>query len=205
MDTKLADDVMSCPTEVPGHDAGHDAGEWSLPKLRPGEARETAEAGAADDGAFTIGDMARECGITVRAIRFYEDGGLLQPRYDGSARVYGPRERLHLKMILRGKELGFTLSEIKDILGARDAEEKVQDFAAADVTAADLGAIAMQPGGCGAFDALKLDVAMALRPEQIVAQIDHLERQRKALDDAIQVLRDAQGRRVARDRRNAVR
>jgi DNA-binding transcriptional MerR regulator len=146
-----------------------------------------------------------EFGITVRAIRFYEDRGLLQPRRQGSACTYGPRERLHLKMILKRKELGFTLSEIRDIVTARAAETTARDFEIYDLSPADFGAIGMCPAGPRALDAMQVDLALALRPDQIVARIDHLERQRKALDDAILSLREAHHRRVARDGCGALR
>ena len=65
---------------------------------------------------YTITELAREFDITPRAIRFYEDRGLLSPDREGSGgrtRVYQPRERTRLKLTLRGKRLGFTLAEIK--------------------------------------------------------------------------------------------
>lgn len=198
MDTKLAHDIgVSRPERSDPEESAWDEG-----TVRDGEALGFTELGERGGANFTVADMAREFGITLRAIRFYEDNGLLQPRWDASARAYGPRERLHLKMILKGKALGLSLSEIRDVLGAKDAEEEAQDAATSDFSAADLGAIAGQPG---ALDAMKLDLAMALRPEQIVAQIDHLERQRKALDDAILALREAHHRRVAGDRTRGLR
>jgi DNA-binding transcriptional MerR regulator len=68
---------------------------------------------------FTITDLAREFDITTRAIRFYEDQGLLAPSREGSGglrRVYSPRDRTRLKLTLRGKRLGFSLLEIKQLL-----------------------------------------------------------------------------------------
>ena len=65
---------------------------------------------------YTIGDLAREFGVTLRALRFYEIKGLLTPRREGLARYYSSRDRARLSMILKAKQLGFTLSEIKDIL-----------------------------------------------------------------------------------------
>lgn len=64
------------------------------------------------DGLFSIGDMARAFNVSQRTLRFYEDRGLLTPRRDGSARLYGAGERRKLELILRGKRLGFTLAEI---------------------------------------------------------------------------------------------
>jgi DNA-binding transcriptional MerR regulator len=65
--------------------------------------------------SFTISDLAREFALTTRAIRFYEDEGLLQPGRNGRARVYGERERVRIKLILRGKRLGLALSEIREL------------------------------------------------------------------------------------------
>jgi DNA-binding transcriptional MerR regulator len=65
---------------------------------------------------FSIGELAREFGLTTRAIRFYEDCGLLTPAREKRARVYGERERVRLKLILRGKRLGLALSEIGELL-----------------------------------------------------------------------------------------
>ncbi len=69
---------------------------------------------------FTISDLAREFGITPRTIRFYEDMDLLCPRRDGQNRIYSPRDRARLALILRGKRVGFSLAEIKDMLDLYD-------------------------------------------------------------------------------------
>ena len=68
------------------------------------------------DQTFTITNLAEEFGITTRAIRFYEDKELLRPTRDGMNRVYQRRDRARLQLILRGKRLGFSLSEIKEML-----------------------------------------------------------------------------------------
>jgi len=65
---------------------------------------------------FTISDLAQEFALTTRAIRFYEDEGLIAPTRSGRNRVYSARERTRLKLILRGKRLGLSLSEIREIL-----------------------------------------------------------------------------------------
>jgi DNA-binding transcriptional MerR regulator len=65
---------------------------------------------------FSISDLAREFALTTRAIRFYEDCGLVTPQRVGRARVYGERERVRIKLILRGKRLGLALSEIRELL-----------------------------------------------------------------------------------------
>jgi DNA-binding transcriptional MerR regulator len=65
---------------------------------------------------YSIGDLAREFDVTTRAIRFYEDQGLLAPRREGQRRIYTPRDRARLKLTLRGKRLGLTLSEIRELI-----------------------------------------------------------------------------------------
>lgn len=65
---------------------------------------------------FSISELAREFDVTPRAIRFYEDQGLLSPRREGQRRVYTPRDRTRLKLTLRGKRLGLTLSEIRELI-----------------------------------------------------------------------------------------
>ncbi len=65
---------------------------------------------------YTISDLAHEFALTTRAIRFYEDQGMLAPERRGQTRVYRERERVRLKLILRGKRLGFSLTEIGELL-----------------------------------------------------------------------------------------
>ena len=75
---------------------------------------------AAPPLTFSISELAQEFALTTRAIRFYEDEGLLAPTRSGRTRVYGPRERTRLKLILRGKRLGLSLVEIREILDLYD-------------------------------------------------------------------------------------
>jgi len=84
---------------------------------------------------FSIGDLAREFDLTTRAIRFYEDLGLLQPSRTGPAgrnRVYSGRDRTRLKLTLRAKRLGLSLTEAKDIIdmydSPRDTGAQLQKF-----------------------------------------------------------------------------
>ena len=73
---------------------------------------------------YTISDLAREFDLTTRAIRFYEDMGLLQPERSGPGgrnRVYSPRDRTRLKLTLRAKRLGLSLTEAKDIIDMYDS------------------------------------------------------------------------------------
>ncbi len=64
---------------------------------------------------YSISDLAQEFALTTRAIRFYEDEGLLAPERKARARIYGERERVRIKLILRGKRLGLSLSEIREL------------------------------------------------------------------------------------------
>jgi len=66
---------------------------------------------------FAISDLAREFGITPRTIRFWEDQGILAPQREGQKRIFTRRDRARLKMALRGKRLGLSLAEIKDLIG----------------------------------------------------------------------------------------
>ena len=65
---------------------------------------------------YSIGELAREFDVTPRAIRFYESEGLVAPRRDGQRRIYTPRDRTRLKLTLRGKRLGLSLSEIRSLI-----------------------------------------------------------------------------------------
>lgn len=77
---------------------------------------------SSDTERFSISQLAREFGITTRAIRFYEDQGLISPTRAGTTRIYSGRDRVRLKLVLRGKRLGFSLKEIANILGMYDDE-----------------------------------------------------------------------------------
>jgi len=81
-----------------------------------GEQPEPAQDNA---GAMTIGEFAREARVTLRALRFYQSKGLLAPGRNGHARVYTQADRERLAIVLQGKRLGFTLSEIREMVAAR--------------------------------------------------------------------------------------
>jgi len=66
---------------------------------------------------WTISELADEHGISARTIRFYEDKGLLEPQRVGANRVYNYKDRARLKLVLRGKRLGFSLEEVKEFIG----------------------------------------------------------------------------------------
>lgn len=96
-----------------------------------------AQGGKAADEA-TIGEIAREFGVSLRTLRFYEDRGLLHPRRNGPSRFYGAAERRRLKAILKGKQFGFTLTEISELIRAQrsgpemDLEETLRPEQIAD-------------------------------------------------------------------------
>ncbi|PZR83746.1 MAG: MerR family transcriptional regulator [Hyphomicrobiales bacterium] len=134
---------------------------------------QSADSPEANSRLSTIREMARDFQVSVRALRFYEDRGLLHPRRESTIRRYDASDRLHLKMILKGKQLGFTLSEIHDILA------------------------------CQGENSGKTELEMGLLPEQISAQISYLERQRSQIEAAINSLREAHRRRHESPRQGA--
>jgi DNA-binding transcriptional MerR regulator len=81
---------------------------------------------------YSITDLAKEFGVTTRTIRHYEDEGLLSPRREGLNRLFGNRDRVRLKLALRGKRLGFSLAEIRELFDlydlARDEKRQLQEF-----------------------------------------------------------------------------
>jgi DNA-binding transcriptional MerR regulator len=83
---------------------------------------------------FTISDLAKEFGVTTRTIRFYEDQGLLSPKREGTTRVFSSRDRVRLKLALRGKRLGFSLAEIRELFElydiSRDEHKQIEEFLA---------------------------------------------------------------------------
>ncbi|MED5390986.1 MAG: MerR family DNA-binding transcriptional regulator [Pseudomonadota bacterium] len=84
--------------------------------------KENGQQGDPAQEQFSISELSQEFDVTTRAIRFYEDEGLLEPHRQGRQRVYSSRDRVRLKLILRGKRLGFSLSEIGDIIDMYDSE-----------------------------------------------------------------------------------
>ena len=106
-----------------------------------------AERTAAPERAeYSISDLAREFDVTPRAIRFYEDQGLLAPRRDGQRRIYTGRDRTRLKLTLRGKRLGLTLSEVRELIDmyepGRDERPQLERFL--DVLASHRAALETQ-------------------------------------------------------------
>jgi len=76
-----------------------------------------------DDKTYSISELSREFDITTRSIRFYEDQGLLTPQRNGQTRIYSKRDRVRLKLILRGKRLGFSLAETGQLFELYDADK----------------------------------------------------------------------------------
>jgi len=87
-----------------------------------GRARQVPPPDDDADRLYTIGELADQLAVTTRAIRFYEAKGLIAPARRGVARSYARRDRARLKLILRGKNLGFTLEEIAQYLMLYDAD-----------------------------------------------------------------------------------
>lgn len=72
------------------------------------------------DDYVRIGDMAKKFGVTLRTLRFYEDKGLLNPKREGSTRLYTRRDRARLKLILLGRKVGFSLRDVKQMIDLYD-------------------------------------------------------------------------------------
>ncbi|WP_404422448.1 MerR family DNA-binding transcriptional regulator [Thalassospira australica] len=72
--------------------------------------------------SYSITDLAREFDVTTRTIRFYEDQELIAPERQGQTRIYSQRDRVRLRLIMRGKRLGFSLKEIRDLLDLYDTD-----------------------------------------------------------------------------------
>lgn len=100
----------------------------------PAAASTHAAPAGARSATFSIGELAREFDLTTRAIRFYEDCGLLGPQRSGRHRVYTARDRTRLKLTLRGKRLGLTLAEVKELVdmyeSPRDTQAQLNKFLA---------------------------------------------------------------------------
>jgi DNA-binding transcriptional MerR regulator len=98
----------------------------------PATSARPAEPAEAAGARFTISELAREFDLTTRAIRFYEDCGLLKPQRQGRHRIYSAGDRTRLKLTLRGKRLGLTLAEVKDLVGMyespRDTEPQLRKY-----------------------------------------------------------------------------
>lgn len=83
-------------------------------------AAEASERPDAREKLTRIGEMAKEFGVTLRTLRFYEDKGLLNPVREGATRLYTRRDRVRLKLILLGRKVGFSLREVKQMIDLYD-------------------------------------------------------------------------------------
>ena len=94
--------------------------------------REAHPESETEQAELTISQISRLYGVSLRTLRFYEDRGLIKPRREGNARFYRAADRVRMEMILRGKKLGFTLTEINDLICGKgtnetpDLEERLQ-------------------------------------------------------------------------------
>ncbi|MDT4927014.1 MAG: hypothetical protein QOG01_4727 [Pseudonocardiales bacterium] len=75
------------------------------------------------DRTWTVGELADELGVTTRTLRFYEAEGLITPERAGGNRVYGPRDRARMRLILRGRRFGMTVAECREIVDMYDGAE----------------------------------------------------------------------------------
>jgi|APMI01.1.fsa_nt_gi DNA-binding transcriptional MerR regulator len=110
-----------------------------------------------------IGEVSREFGLTLRALRFYEDKGLIAPLRQGVTRLYRPEDRRRIALILKGKRLGFTLQRIRALI---DAPAEFVDP-----------------------ETQRPEIVRALSQAEVTSQLETLERQRADLDLAIAELR----------------
>ena len=90
-----------------------------MKNIRPAS-ESMANAADLSDGYIRIGDMAKQFGVTLRTLRFYEDKGLLNPRREGNQRLYTKRDVTKLKLITLGTKVGFSLREVKQVMDLYD-------------------------------------------------------------------------------------
>ncbi|MFN3402115.1 MAG: MerR family transcriptional regulator [Ferrovibrio sp.] len=122
-----------------------------------------------DATSYSIADLAREFGVTPRTIRHYEDQGLLSPARVGTQRIYSKRDRTRLKLTLRGKRLGLSLAEIRELIDMYDTAPETSQLARfLEVLARQRAKLEQQ----------REDI------EAVLAEIDVLEAQCRTLLDA---------------------
>jgi DNA-binding transcriptional MerR regulator len=88
--------------------------------IQGGEAAANTNDAETGEDLIRIGEMAKNYGVTLRTLRFYEDKGLLAPQRDGSTRLYSRRDRARLKLILLGRKVGFSLRDVKQLMDLYD-------------------------------------------------------------------------------------
>ncbi|MBG53364.1 MAG: MerR family DNA-binding transcriptional regulator [Alphaproteobacteria bacterium] len=135
--------------------------------------KEASSKDLSDTVTFSITQLAEEFGVTTRAIRFYEDKDLLHPSRAGQTRVYRPRDRARLALIVRGKAVGFSLGEIKELIDLHDTYGDEREYLIAmekfraQITALEAqkreidNQIKMLEEGCTRFSKLAKEAAAA--------------------------------------------
>ncbi|HHQ4476168.1 MerR family DNA-binding transcriptional regulator [Aeromonas veronii] len=95
---------------------------------------------------YSISELAHEFDVTPRTIRYYEDEGLLTPQREGQTRIYSHRDKIRLKLTLRGKRLGFSLAEIRELFDMYDTDKssKTQLHSMIQLIEAKRGALRQQ-------------------------------------------------------------
>jgi DNA-binding transcriptional MerR regulator len=120
------------------------------------------------DRTYTISQLAREFGVTPRALRFYEDKGLLTPRRNGQNRVFSYQDRARLMLIVRGKKVGFSLIEIKEMLDLYKVDQRAQAHIALKHYQSRLDALKLQR--------VEIDAAIATLSDAIAEVEGFLEK-----------------------------
>lgn len=105
-------------TRSTAHQPADKAGPETAPQ--PARRGEIDRPDALDRQTFTISELTTEFGVTARALRFYEEEGLLAPERQGTARIYSKRDRARLAWVLRARNVGFSLTEIRDLIDLYD-------------------------------------------------------------------------------------
>ncbi len=94
-----------------------------MPQSNSNSGRATIDTPGDDRERYGISDLSREFDVTPRALRFYEDQGLIAPERSGQSRIYSKRDRARLAWILRAKRVGFSLSEIREMIDLYDLDD----------------------------------------------------------------------------------
>ena len=128
---------------------------------------------------YTISELSKEFDVTTRAIRLYEESGLLAPKRDGNKRIYQERDKVRLQLILRGKRIGFTLAQVKEMFDLYDSKpvegEKKQIVYLLDVMEERLDVLNLQR------EELELAVvdieSVCERARETLAELDKISKQ----------------------------
>jgi len=128
---------------------------------------------------YTISELSKEFDVTTRAIRLYEESGLLAPKRDGNKRIYQERDKVRLQLILRGKRIGFTLAQVKEMFDLYDSKpvegEKKQIIYLLDIMEERLDVLNLQR------EELELAVvdieSVCERARETLAELDKISKQ----------------------------